>query len=93
MMGSCTLSKFVDNKKLGGKVDTPDGCAVIQKDLNKLEKWDVQEREVLNPVPGEEYPGTSTGASSTSWKIALQKNVLGVLVNIRLDMSQKSKRS
>lgn len=54
-------------------MDTSDGCAAIQKNLNKLEKWDVQEREVPNPVPGEEYPGTSTRWDSTNWKTALQK--------------------
>lgn len=35
----CTLSKPADNTKLGGIAEPPDGCAAIQKDLNKLEKW------------------------------------------------------
>ncbi|KAK4818046.1 hypothetical protein QYF61_004573 [Mycteria americana] len=33
------FSKFSDDTKLGGVADTPEGRAVIQKDLNRLEKW------------------------------------------------------
>jgi len=81
----CTLKKFADDTKLGGVVDTPEGCAAIQRDLDGTESS--TRASAGSCTWGGTTPCTSTGQGDLLGSSSAERD-LGILVDDRLTMSQ-----
>jgi len=91
----CTLNHFADDTKLGGVVDSLEGCAVIQRDLDRLGSW--AERNLMKFNKGK-CRVLHLGRNNLMHQYLLGVDLLesssverdlGVLVDDRLTMSQQ----
>ena len=90
----CSLMKFADDTKLSGEVDTPEGRAALQGDLDRLEEWASKNLMKFSKKcrimhQGKHHPGVQHRLGSTWLESSSVERDLGVLVDRKLNMSKQ----
>ncbi|PKU42690.1 rna-directed dna polymerase from mobile element jockey-like [Limosa lapponica baueri] len=85
----CILSKFADDTKLGGLADTPEGCAAIQHDLDRLESWAEKNLMKVNKVLGRKNARHQYRLGMDLLESTSEEKDLRVLEDRKLSMNQQ----